>query len=86
MIDREIKPKSSLSAKLNRYEKNYAIFRLTDGQELFWPKEMLREGIHIGSKIHLIVKSEQEQVSESRELAKNILEQILNGKSKNQRI
>ena len=79
MSEKVKKPQSAVIARLNRYEKGYGVLRLEDGQEVFWPKNQLAKNISVGSKVFIIARTEEENSVESKELAKNILEEILNG-------
>lgn len=76
----EKKPKNSLAVKADRFEGGYAVLRLSDGQEIFWPKNQIPQDIKLGEKIYLLIRSLEETKIDNQDLAKNILEQILNGK------
>ena len=70
----------SLKVTLDRFEEDYAIFFINDGKEILWPKDKLPQDLEEGSVIKIKLYTSQDEEKEQRELAKNILNEILNNK------
>jgi len=68
----------SLKATLDRFEEDWAIFSINDGKQIIWPKDKLPQGLEEGAVIKIKLYTSQDEEKERRELAKNILNEILN--------
>lgn len=64
-------------ATVDRLEGDFAILSLDDGQKIRLSKEELPLGIKEGSVVWLSVFEDQEATTRQRELAKEILNEIL---------
>ena len=67
-----------ISAQLTRLEAKSAIFKNKDGQEIIWPIKLLPDDLKEGETIKLILKTTAETATEQRNLAKEMLNEILN--------
>ncbi len=70
----------SLKVILDRFEGDYAIFFINNGKQILWPKDKLPQGLEEGAVIKIKLYTSQGEEREQRELAKNILNEILNNK------
>jgi len=68
----------SLKVTLDRFEEDYAIFFINNGKQILWPKDKLPQGLEEGSVIKIKLYTSQDEEKEQRELARNILNEILN--------
>ena len=66
-----------LKATIDRFEGDYAVLSLDDGQKLNWPKEKLPKNVQEGEVIWLSITKDKEATKNQRELAKEILNEIL---------
>jgi uncharacterized protein (DUF2225 family) len=66
-----------LKATIDRFEGDFAILSLEDGQKLNWPKEKLPKNIKEGAVLWLSILEDKEATQKQRELAKEILNEIL---------
>ena len=66
-----------LKATIDRFEGNYAIISLSDGQRLNWPKKDLPHHIKEGSIVWLSVLPDEKATQNQRQLAKEMLNEIL---------
>ena len=69
--------KDCLKATVDRFEGDFAVLSLEDGQKLNWPKEKLPKDIKEGSVVWLSILEDKEATKNQRELAKEILNEIL---------
>lgn len=67
-----------LSAKIDRIEGDFAILKTDDRQEISWFQDNLPPGLKIGAKVSLELKSAHDANKSQQELAKEILNEILN--------
>jgi hypothetical protein len=67
-----------IKATIDRFENGRAVLRTTDRQSIIWPKDKLPANIHEGSVLRIAVSSDQAAESADKELAKDILNEILN--------
>lgn len=65
---------------LDRKEGRFFILTFPDGQELTVPIHFFSKNVHEGDIIHLNFMTDKQAKSERTELAKSLLEEILNGK------
>ncbi len=70
-----------IKAVIDRFEKNQAVIRTDDGQELLWPIENLPDGTTEGGAIRLIVSASENDTQEREAIAKALLNQILQPKA-----
>ena len=63
---------------IDRFEENKAVLKTEDGDTIIWPKNKLPENIKEGSVLNFIISRDAETEEEKKELAKNILNEILN--------
>jgi len=66
-----------LKATIDRFEGDFAILSLETGEKLNWPKEKLPAGTKEGSVVWLSISIDKEGSLRQRELAKEILNEIL---------
>jgi len=66
-----------LKGVVDHFEKNQAIIKLTDGQEIRWPVDRLADGLQESGVIKLILKTTADDASETQATARAILNQIL---------
>lgn len=66
-----------LKAVVDRFEGDYAVLVFDDGQTLNILKKKLPQDVHEGSVIWLSVLNDQKETKKQRELAKEILNEIL---------
>lgn len=63
---------------VDRFEEDYAIIHLEDGQKLLWERVNLPGSIKEGSEIVVEIKDLEEAHAEQQELAQEILQEIFN--------
>ena len=66
-----------LEGFIDRFEEQYAVVRLSDGQEIDWPLQNLPEDIAEGEAIRIYIKENGEKEEENAGRAKEILNEIL---------
>lgn len=66
-----------ITAVIDHFEKNQAVIKTDDGQELLWPIENLPDGATEGGVIRLIISASSSDTEERTALAKALLNQIL---------
>lgn len=66
-----------LKATIDRFEGDLAVLSFDDGQKLNWPKSKLPKDIKEGSVVFVYVSSNKEATKNQKELAKEILNEIL---------
>lgn len=62
---------------LDRFENNKAVFKTKDGENIIWPKNKLPENAKEGQIFNFIINSDKEAIKNKKELAKSILNEIL---------
>jgi len=67
-----------ISAQLARFEGKTAILKNKDEQEIIWPIKLLPDDLKEGETVKLILKTTSETATEQRNLAKEMLNEILN--------
>lgn len=72
-------PANELTAILVRKEGRQAVLSLVDGQELIVPIHLLPRTTHEGETLYLRIFDEQQAKADKAELARSLLEEILNG-------
>lgn len=72
--------KDCSKATVDRFEGDFAILAIEDGQKLNWPKNKLPKNVKEGSIVWLSLSSDEEATKNQRELAKEILNEILGKK------
>lgn len=70
--------KHHLRATLTKLEGEEALLTLKDGQEIKWSKTKLPANLTVGESFYLVVFKEINTEKQKKELAKTILEEILN--------
>ena len=63
---------------IDRFEGEFVVLSLSDGQKLNWPKSDLPKGICEGAVLWLSLTGDKEKTKEQKKLAQNILNEILN--------
>jgi exosome complex RNA-binding protein Csl4 len=66
-----------IKAKLLDFQKESALLQTEDNQKIIWPKDRLPENIKVGDDLKLRVLSAEQDEIGKEELAKAILNQIL---------
>lgn len=66
-----------LNGTIDRIEDNQAIIKLENGTTLLWPKEKLPSNRGEGDVIKLNISSDTEETENKEDVAKNILNEIL---------
>ena len=67
----------NLEVTVDRFENEKAILKTADNNTILWPKENLPENIKEGTVLSISIKTEVEKGLEKKQLAKNILNEIL---------
>ncbi len=67
-----------IKATIDRFENGRVVLKTEDKQSIIWPREKLPENIREGSVLRIAVSSDDAAEGADRELAKNILNEILN--------
>ena len=70
--------KHHLRVTLTKLEAEEALLTLEDGQKIKWPKAKLPANLTVGESFYLVVSKEVNTEKQRKELAKTILEEILN--------
>lgn len=70
---------TDLTAVIDRKEGRTFVLHFTDGQELVVPIHLLSKTARPGDVIHLHLLTDQQARAERTELARSLLEEILNG-------
>ncbi len=65
-------------ATLEDFNEELAIFKFSDGQELTWEKDKLPKGLKVGNKVSFKLITDTEETEERAEIARKLLENILN--------
>ena len=61
---------------MDRWEGDFVVLRTADGQELLWPGDRLPSDVIEGSIVSLVLVTDQDATDERRDLARNILNEI----------
>jgi len=69
---------TELKTQLERFEGKNAILKNEDGQEIIWPIKLLPDDLKQGEIVKLVLKTEAETGSDQQNLAKQMLNEILN--------
>jgi len=72
---------SLLKAVVLRTEPENIILKAETGQEIVWPKTNLSQELRINQEVVLELKSAEEQKKEKQEIAKILLQEILQAKT-----
>jgi hypothetical protein len=64
------------------FEKNEAVLETSDKKEIKWPKDKLPDNLKLGDKFYLFAENDIGFSEGKREMARLILEEILNGEEK----
>lgn len=70
--------KHYLQATLVKIEDEQALLTLENKQQIKWPKDKLPANLTVGESFYLVVSKEVNTEKQKKELAKTILEEILN--------
>ncbi|MFH1428034.1 MAG: DUF3006 domain-containing protein [Patescibacteria group bacterium] len=62
---------------IDRFENDKAVLKTEDGQTIIWPKAKLPSDSKEGAVLNFIISSNQQTEDEKKEMAKNILNEIL---------
>lgn len=68
----------NIKATIDRFENDKAVLRTEDGRSIAWPKDKLPNGAREGASLNFNILSDNETEKDKRELAKEILNEILN--------
>ena len=63
---------------LDRFEGRQAVIKTEDDTEILWPIKKLPEDITAGNSLRISISANLDETSEKEELAKNMLNEILN--------
>ena len=63
---------------LDRFEGKQAIIKTEDGTEIIWPINKLPEDVTAGNTLKISISTSLDETSEKEQLAKNMLNEILN--------
>ena len=63
---------------LDRFEAGQAIIKSEDGTEIVWPIGKLPEDLTAGNSLRITIAGESKETGDKQELAKNMLNEILN--------
>lgn len=67
-----------LSLIVDRFEGDQAVLKSSDGFSVLWPKNKLPVDIKEGSALTIAITGEKGKEADSRQLAKDILNEIVN--------
>lgn len=67
----------NIKLTIDRFEKNFAVLKAEDGQNINWPKNKLQDGVREGNVLTFLIISQQEKTDDQKKLAKNVLNEIL---------
>lgn len=67
----------NIEVTLDRFEGDKAILKTKDNQNINWPKNQLPENSQAGQVFNFRILTNQEAEKDKKELAKNILNEIL---------
>jgi len=67
-----------LKAVIDRFEGDYAVLVFSDGQRFNWPRNKLPSGVAEGSIVWITAVNDKMVGENQKELAKEILNEILN--------
>lgn len=76
-MDLEHEKQYSITGKIIRFEGKHAIIELEDGNNLAWPSARLPNDANEGSSIILKIQTPQSEAQEKEDIAKAILNQVL---------
>lgn len=63
---------------IDRFEGDKAVLKTKDGETIIWPKNKLPENINEGTVLTYLITGDIETEQEKQEIAKEILNEILN--------
>ena len=66
-----------IELKVERLENDKAILKSEDDDTIIWPKNKLPADLKEGALLAFVIKNNEEKAEESKELAKDILNEIL---------
>ncbi|MEK7211487.1 MAG: DUF3006 domain-containing protein [Patescibacteria group bacterium] len=66
-----------LEGVIDRFEEEYAVIKLDDGQTLDWPISNLSEGLGEGDSVKIWIGKQTEETEDRAEKAKAILNELL---------
>ncbi len=67
-----------IKATIDRFEEGRAVLKTKDKQTIIWPKNKLPENVGEGTVLRIALTDDQATASADKELAKDILNEILN--------
>jgi len=70
----------NIKLTIDRFENNEAVLIFNDGAAIAWPKNNLPDNLHEGSVLNFTIQNNSETEKEKKELAKEILNQVLDVK------
>jgi hypothetical protein len=68
----------NIKITIDRFEGEKAVLQTEDGQSIVWPKDKLPQDAREGMALNFNILSDAETEKDKRELAKEILNEILN--------
>jgi len=68
----------NISLTIDRFEGDKAVLKTDDKQTIIWPKAKLPRSAQEGSVLSFVISGSAAADADSKELAKNILNEILN--------
>lgn len=63
---------------IDRFENEKAVLKMENGETVVWPKDKLPEDAKEGEIFIFSIMNDEEKKTDKKELAKNILNEILN--------
>lgn len=63
---------------IDRFEDDKAILKTSDSKTIIWPTQKLPENVKEGDVLIFTIHTENEKTAKNKELAKTILNEILN--------
>jgi hypothetical protein len=68
----------NLNLTIDRFEEDKAVLKTSDNKSIVWPKDKLPQSAQEGSVLSFVISGNAAADADSQELAKNILNEILN--------
>ena len=70
----------NIKITIDRFEGNKAVLKTENNNEIIWPKDKLPEQAREGMVLNFNIQNNAQAEKEKKELAKDILNEILNAK------
>ena len=79
MTEALVDQKYYIGGAVDRFEEKQAILRLDDGQEIVWPIKNLPDDVKEGSRVRLVLSTNETDELERHKAAKTLLNEIFKG-------